>query len=202
MDSGDSPALPKHMTYSKSNVPILGAFIDYVVTSFQYLKNKTFTNAVQLNPKSSRSTLSATFLAAAFNYKTVDVTSALKSAAPNGVDCYFDNVGGEISSLIINQMNDFGRVSVCGSISSYNDANNPTATILQPALNGKQIRVEGFNAGRWYDNWSEAFGELTKWIKNGQLKAREHVTEGFENIYDAFVGMLQGENVGKAVIKI
>lgn len=138
----------------------------------------------------------------AFNYKNVDVALALKSAAPNGVDCYFDNVGGEISSVIINQMNDFGRVSVCGSISSYNDANTPVATMIQPALNVKQIRVEGFIVGRWADHWSEAFAELTKWINNGDLKAREQVTEGFENIYDAFVGMLKGENVGKAVVKI
>lgn len=138
----------------------------------------------------------------AFNYKSVDITAVLKSAAPNGVDCYFDNVGGEMSSLIIQQMNNFGRVSVCGSISSYNDANIPLATILQPSLVTKQIKIEGFIVGRWFEHWSEAFGELTKWIKSGQLKTREHVTEGFENIYDAFVGMLQGENVGKAVVKI
>lgn len=138
----------------------------------------------------------------ALNYKNVDVAVALKSAAPNGVDCYFDNVGGELSSTIINQMNLFGRVSVCGSISSYNDVNIPVATIIQPSVVSKQIRVEGFLVGRWADHWPEAFAELTKWIKSGNIQTKEHVTEGFENIYDAFVGMLKGENVGKAVVKI
>ncbi|CAH2267547.1 prostaglandin reductase 1-like [Pararge aegeria] len=140
----------------------------------------------------------------AFNYKTVDVQKVLKKAAPKGVDCYFDNVGGEISSIIIGQMNDFGRVAVCGSISSYNDdfAKLPKATILQIPLVMKQLKIEGFLAPRWRDRWSEAFSDLYKWIKSGDLKTREHVTEGFDKLYDAFIGMLNGENIGKALVKI
>uniref|UniRef100_A0A2A4J403 Prostaglandin reductase 1 n=1 Tax=Heliothis virescens TaxID=7102 RepID=A0A2A4J403_HELVI len=140
----------------------------------------------------------------AINYKTADVSAALKEAAPKGVDCYFDNVGGELSSIIINQMNDFGRVSVCGSISSYNadPANVPKAPILQPALVFKQLKIEGFLVWRWMNRQSEAHAQLIKWIKSGQLNPREHITEGFENIFDAFVGILNGENVGKAVIKL
>lgn len=140
----------------------------------------------------------------AFNYKTVDVFKVLKEAAPKGIDCYFDNVGGEISSIIINQMNDFGRVSVCGSISSYNeDASKlPKATILQIAIVLKQLKIEGFLAPRWRDRWSEAFVDLSKWIRSSELKTREHITEGFDNIFDAFLGMLNGDNTGKAVVKI
>ncbi|XP_045768623.1 prostaglandin reductase 1-like [Maniola jurtina] len=140
----------------------------------------------------------------AFNYKTVDVQKVLKEAAPKGIDCYFDNVGGEISSIIISQMNDFGRVSVCGSISAYNDdvSKLPKAPILQLAIVSKQLKIEGFLAPRWRDRWSEAFVDLSKWIKSGELKSREHVTEGFDNIFDAFIGMLNGENTGKAVVKI
>ncbi|CAH2267548.1 prostaglandin reductase 1-like [Pararge aegeria] len=140
----------------------------------------------------------------AFNYKTVDVQKVLKEAAPKGIDCYFDNVGGEISSIIISQMNDFGRVAVCGSISSYNDdfTKLPKATILQIALVMKQLKIQGFLAPRWRDRWSEAFSDLSKWIKSGDLKTREHVTEGFDKLYDAFIGMLNGENIGKAVVKI
>ncbi|KAJ0177360.1 hypothetical protein K1T71_007369 [Dendrolimus kikuchii] len=140
----------------------------------------------------------------AFNYKTVDVTAALKQAAPKGIDCYFDNVGGEISSLILNQMNEFGRVAVCGSISSYNENPNevPKATILQPTLVFKQLKVEGFIVWRWFDRWSEAFAELVGWIASGKLKTPEHVTEGFENLFDAFSGMLSGDNFGKAVVKV
>uniref|UniRef100_A0A2A4J3P3 Prostaglandin reductase 1 n=1 Tax=Heliothis virescens TaxID=7102 RepID=A0A2A4J3P3_HELVI len=140
----------------------------------------------------------------AINYKTADASAALKKAAPKGVDCYFDNVGGELSSIIINQMNEFGRVSVCGSISSYNSnpSNLPKAPILQPALVYKQLKIEGFIWWRWISRQSEAHTQLVKWIKGGQVKIREHITEGFENIFDAFLGMLKGENVGKAVVKL
>lgn len=139
-----------------------------------------------------------------FNYKTVDANAALKEAAPNGVDCYFDNVGGELSSIIMGQMNSFGRVAVCGSISSYNDdpSQMPKATILQPAVVSMQLKVEGFLVPRWLDRWPEAFADLVKWIKNGEIKTREHITEGFDKVYDAFVGMLAGENVGKAIVKV
>ncbi|XP_028169764.1 prostaglandin reductase 1-like [Ostrinia furnacalis] len=140
----------------------------------------------------------------AFNYKTVDVLKSLKEAAPNGVDCYFDNVGGEISSVILSQMNDYGRTSVCGSISAYNEdpKQMPKATIIQPALVFRQLKVEGFLVWRWDGRWHEAFADLVAWIKSGKLKTREHVTEGFDKLYDAFVGMLAGENTGKAVVKV
>ena len=138
----------------------------------------------------------------AINYKTADIAAALKEAAPKGVDCYFDNVGGDLSSTIINQMNDYGRVSVCGAISSYNEANLPKAPILQPSLVFHQLKIEGFLVWRWLDRFPEAFAEIIKWIQSGQLVPREHITEGFENIPNAFLGMLKGENVGKAVIKL
>ncbi|KAL0841449.1 hypothetical protein ABMA28_015131 [Loxostege sticticalis] len=145
----------------------------------------------------------------AFNYKTVDVVKALKEAAPEGIDCYFDNVGGEISSAIISQMRPFGRVSIIGSISAYNGSgvndysNLPKATILQPFLLLNQITVQGFvYLNVEFSRWLESFDDFKKWIKSGQLKAPEHVTEGFDNLYDAFVGMLAGENFGKAVVKV
>lgn len=140
----------------------------------------------------------------ALNYKTVDVSLALKESAPNGIDCYYDNVGGEISSQIMSQMNDFGRVAICGSISSYNENlnNSPKASIIQPSVVFKQLKIEGFIVSRWLEHWSEAFSNLTEWILSGKLKVREHTTEGFDNIYDAFVGMLAGENYGKAVVKV
>ncbi|XP_026487162.1 prostaglandin reductase 1-like [Vanessa tameamea] len=140
----------------------------------------------------------------AINYKTADVQKALQAAAPNGVDCYFDNVGGEISSIIMGQMNKRGRVSVCGSISAYNadPTQIPKATILQPSIVFKELRIEGFVVQRWLDRWPEAITQLITWIKMGQLKPAEHVTVGFDKIFDAFVGMLAGENTGKAVVKI
>ncbi|KAL0841450.1 hypothetical protein ABMA28_015132 [Loxostege sticticalis] len=145
----------------------------------------------------------------AFNYKTVDVVKVLKEAAPDGIDCYFDNVGGEISSAIISQMRPLGRVTVLGSISAYNEnglydySTLPKVTILQPFILMNQITVQGFSyANVDFSRWPGAFDDLTKWIKSGQLKAPEHITEGFDNLYDAFVGMLAGENFGKSVVKV
>lgn len=140
----------------------------------------------------------------AFNYKKVDITVALKESAPKGVDCYFDNVGGNLSSSVIKEMNLYGRVAVCGSISAYNEdpTKMPKAAILQPSIVFKQLKIEGFIVWRWADRWIEALGELAKWVGSGQIKAREHVTEGFDNLFEAFVGMLNGENSGKAVVKV
>lgn len=101
-------------------------------------------------------------------------------------------------------MNTFGRVVCCGSISSYNSDPNdmPKVTVLQQYIIMKQIKLEGFNVSRWRHKWHEAFTKILEWIESGQLKIREHVTEGFDNVFDAFVGMLSGDNFGKAVIKV
>lgn len=139
----------------------------------------------------------------AINYKKGDMRAALREAAPMGVDCYFDNVGGELSSVIINQMNLYGRIAVCGSISSYNlDAKDmPKVPILQPQLVFKQLKMEGFLVWRWADRWMEGITEMHKWIKAGHIKYHETVTKGFENMPTAFIEMLRGANTGKAVIK-
>lgn len=101
-------------------------------------------------------------------------------------------------------MKTFGRVSVCGSIASYNYDREklPTTTILQPAILWNQLRVEGFIVHRWASRWMEGIEKNLKWIKEGKLKYKETVTEGFDNMFEAFVGMLNGENVGKAIVKV
>nr|CAD7458843.1 unnamed protein product [Timema tahoe] len=138
----------------------------------------------------------------AFNYKTENPTLVLKQAAPEGVDCYFDNAGGELSSSILNRMNQGGRIAVCGSTSSYNAVNKlPLAPVVQPALISKELKMEGFTVKRWNDRWEEGIKQNIKWVKEGKLKYRETVTEGFENMPKAFIGMLRGENTGKAVVK-
>ncbi|GBP59388.1 Prostaglandin reductase 1 [Eumeta japonica] len=138
----------------------------------------------------------------AFNYKTVNIRATLKDAAPKLVDCYFDNVGGEISSAIMYHMNNYGRVAVCGSISSYNDVSLPKVTILQPAIVMKELKVEGFLVTRWADRWDEGIMANHKWLQEGRLKYQEKVYHGFDNMVDALVGMLRGENTGKAVVKV
>ncbi|CAK1580400.1 unnamed protein product [Parnassius mnemosyne] len=138
----------------------------------------------------------------AFNYKTVDIKAALRESAPNRVDCYFDNVGGEISSTIMSYMNKNGRVAVCGSISSYNDAVLPKVTILQPAIVFKELKVEGFLVNRWADRWSEGIKANLAWLREGKLQYQEKVYHGFDNMVEALVGILRGENIGKAVVKV
>ncbi|KAG6452763.1 prostaglandin reductase 1 [Manduca sexta] len=138
----------------------------------------------------------------AFNYKTTDIRSALREGAPKRVDCYFDNVGGEISSTIMSYMNKYGRVAVCGSISSYNDPQPPKVTILQPAIVFKELKVEGFLVDRWINRWEEGVKANLDWLHDGKLKYQEKIYEGFDNMVEALVGMLRGENTGKAVVKV
>ncbi|KAJ0176536.1 hypothetical protein K1T71_007715 [Dendrolimus kikuchii] len=138
----------------------------------------------------------------AFNYKTVDIKAALKEGAPNRVDCYFDNVGGEISSRIINYMNKYGRVAVCGSISSYNEASLPKVTILQPAIVYNELKIEGFLVDRWINRWEEGINANLNWLQNGKLKYQEKVYHGFDNMVNALIGLLRGENTGKAIVKV
>ncbi|XP_056636317.1 prostaglandin reductase 1-like [Diorhabda sublineata] len=134
------------------------------------------------------------------NYKTDDIAEILKKLAPNGVDCYFDNVGGKISSIVISQMNVFGRVSICGTISGYNEKSE--APFIGMHIFDKQIRIEGFLVTRWVERWNEGIEQNIEWIKDGKLKYRETITEGFENMFKAFVEMLKGVNVGKAIVKM
>ncbi|KAJ8925535.1 hypothetical protein NQ315_009374 [Exocentrus adspersus] len=133
------------------------------------------------------------------NYKTEDLDKRLTELCPEGVDCYFDNVGGETSSIVLSHMNLFGRISVCGSISGYNEL--VKATPVQRYVVPKQLRMEGFVINRWMDRWPEAIQQNLKWVNEGKLKYRETVTEGFENMFTAFVEMLKGSNFGKAIVK-
>jgi NADPH-dependent curcumin reductase CurA len=141
-----------------------------------------------------------------FNYKSESPFTALPRLAPKGIDIYFENVGGDHLEAAIQNMNDHGRIPVCGMISNYN-----TPAEEQPAIRGltnliwKQIRMEGFIQsnplyGPAYTK--EHQEKLGQWLAEGSVKAKQHVTEGIENAGEALVGMLQGKNFGKAVLKI
>jgi len=137
----------------------------------------------------------------AINYKNGDMAKALKEAAPKGVDCYFDNVGGELSATIISQMNLYGRISVCGAISGYNDQEFQVPA-PQKFFVFNQLKMEGFIVWRWADRWIEGILEVAKLIHSGKVKYHETITQGFENTPKAFIDMLRGKNSGKAVVKI
>ncbi|XP_044264315.1 prostaglandin reductase 1-like [Tribolium madens] len=135
------------------------------------------------------------------NYKDVDFETKLEGVTPNGVDCYFDNVGGEIASIVLTRMNEFGRISVCGAVSGYNNDFSIKASPIQYLMIRKQLKMEGFNVYRWQERWFEGISQNMKWIQEGKLQYRETLTEGFHNMVKAFIAMLEGRNVGKAVVK-
>merc|ERR1719348_1015933 len=140
----------------------------------------------------------------AFNYKKSGVAESLAEAAPNGVDCYFDNVGGEMSVAVIEAMNVRGRVAVCGGISHYNEVGGYSkVTDILPLTIGKQIRMEGFLAHRWAGKrWGEGVQAMAGWIVKGDIKPRETVVDGFENMPQAFMGLFTGANTGKMIVKV
>ncbi|XP_067436224.1 prostaglandin reductase 1-like [Thunnus thynnus] len=139
----------------------------------------------------------------AFNYKTVgSLEEALKKASPEGYDCYFENVGGPFFSVALQQMRHFGRIAVCGSISMYNDTTPQTGPYPHPTMIFKQLKMEGFLQSRWEHKHPESLKRLIGWLKEGKLQCREHITKGFENMPAGFMGMLKGENIGKAIIAV
>lgn len=139
----------------------------------------------------------------AFNYKTVDsLEEALRKASPEGYDCFFENVGGPFSTAALQQMKNFGRIAVCGAISTYNDTVPQTGPFPHLTMIFKQIKMEGFMQSRWEHKHPESLKRLMGWLKEGKLQCREHVTKGFEKMPAAFMGILHGENIGKAIVAV
>jgi NADPH:quinone reductase len=140
---------------------------------------------------------------AAFNYKTAEnYVSALKELCPAGIDCYFDNVGGEITDAVFPVLNPRSRISVCGQISQYNAQKRDPGLRILIYLLSKQARAEGFLVYQFADRYPEGIAQMARWIKDGKLKYREQIVEGFENTPAAFIGMLKGENIGKMLVKV
>jgi prostaglandin reductase 1 len=136
-----------------------------------------------------------------FNYKKVDLAKSLKEAAPNGVDCFFDNVGGTFAITVYEHMNQFGRICQCGSISSYNNTKVNMVPEFLGIFTFKELCLRGFYVSRTFPKWPEANKIMGQWIKEGKLKFRETVVDGFENMPQAFMDLLDGKNVGKMIVK-
>ena len=140
---------------------------------------------------------------AAMNYKdTEDYAAALADAAPDGVDAYYDNVGGEITDAVFENLNERASVGVCGQISLYNAEETPVGPRKLQTVLTKRATVEGFLVGDFAARFEEATRRLGSWIESGDLQYRETVTEGLENAPDAFLGLFDGENVGKQLVKV
>jgi NADPH-dependent curcumin reductase CurA len=140
---------------------------------------------------------------AAFNYKdTPDPYAKLKELCPNGIDVYFDNVGGEISDAAMRLINTRARVAVCGQISQYNSPQPQMGPRWMGQLIVKQAKVEGFLVFQFADRYEEGLRQLSTWLREKRIKYHEEVAEGLENAPKAFIGMMQGSNIGKQLVKV
>ncbi|CAL9308350.1 NADP-dependent oxidoreductase [Streptomyces pseudogriseolus] len=139
---------------------------------------------------------------AAFNYKNGPVSEQLRAAAPDGVDVYFDNVGGDHLEAAIGSLNRDGRIAVCGAISVYNNTEPAPGPKNLARLIQTRGRIEGFLVGDHYDLQPQFVEEVGAWIRSGELKYRETVVEGIENNLEAFLGVLRGDNTGKMIVKL
>ncbi|OWP64482.1 NADP-dependent oxidoreductase [Hymenobacter amundsenii] len=138
----------------------------------------------------------------AINYKTADVPAALAAAAPNGVDCYFDNVGGPITDAVYDLLNKHARIAICGQISMYNATEVPMGPRPESKLLKTSTKLQGFIVSDYLSRWPEGVKQLGEWYGQGKLQFEETVTDGFEQIPAAFLGLFQGDNTGKAVVKV
>src|SRR5665647_123936 len=139
---------------------------------------------------------------AAINYKTeVNIAGALAAACPDGVDVYFDNVGGEISDAVISQINKGARIVICGQISLYNATSQPVGPRIQPTILKRSALMQGFIVNNYALRFPEGFKALVGWVGTGQLKYNNTTYHGFEKLPEAFIALFQGKNLGKLIVE-
>ena len=138
----------------------------------------------------------------AFDYREQPVRKALAEAAPDGIDIYFDNVGGDSLEAAIGALRTYGRIVACGSISRYNDVEASAGPRNMFMVVTKRLLMQGYIINDHYDRFPEFFARAHEWVRDGKLRYRETVIEGIENAPRAFLGLLRGENVGKMLVKV
>lgn len=137
------------------------------------------------------------------NYNTSkDIRAEIAKAAPNGVDIYYDNVGGPISDAVLFSINKFARMVICGAISVYNNTELPTGLSVQPFLVKNSALMQGFIVSNYADKFPEAMTHLSGWLAEGKLNYTETIVDGFDNIPKAFIDLFDGKNTGKMIVKI
>ncbi|WP_175940297.1 NADP-dependent oxidoreductase [Caballeronia sp. BCC1704] len=137
---------------------------------------------------------------ACVDYKAGNLRDDLKAAAPNGVDGYFENVGGEVLDAVLARMNAFGRIALCGMISGYDG--KPLPMKAPALLLTQRLKLQGFIVSEHMDVWPQALNELGAAVASGKLKYRETIAEGIESAPEAFLGLLRGKNFGKQLVKL
>jgi NADPH-dependent curcumin reductase CurA len=139
---------------------------------------------------------------AAFNYKDAAVRHQLRSAAPDGIDVYFDNVGADHLEAAIGALRKYGRVAMCGAIAHYNETEPPAAPRNLAAAIGKELTLRGFIVSNHSDRMPAFAAEMGGWLREERITWQETVVDGIENAPGAFIGLLRGENTGKMVIRL
>lgn len=139
---------------------------------------------------------------AAIDYKSSDFATQLEATVPDGVDVYFENVGGAVSDEVFKHLNQFARVPVCGAISSYNADVEELGPRIQGTLVKNQALMQGFVVAQFSDYFKEAQEQLSQWITEGKIKAEFTIDEGFDQVPTAFRKLFTGENFGKQIVKV
>ena len=138
---------------------------------------------------------------ACVNYKVDDLVPALAAACPAGVDIYFENVGGAVLAAVLRVLNRGARIPLCGLISDYNATANPGGPNLRPLLVHRAM-IKGFIVSDHYDRFPAFLQECTPLVASGRLKYREDIVEGLESAPSAFIGLFQGRNFGKLIVRV
>ena len=140
---------------------------------------------------------------AAINYKTTgDLREAVAAACPDGVDVYFDNVGGPITDAVLVHINFRARIPICGQISQYNNETPELGPRFMPLLLINRARMEGFIITDFAERWGEGLTQMGEWLAQGKLKYKEDIVKGLENAPQAMIGLLQGANFGKQLVQL
>jgi len=138
---------------------------------------------------------------ACVSYRVPDLAAVLRDACPNGVDVYFDNVGGDVLKAVLRVVNPFARIPLCGIISQYNAAEPPPGPNLGPVLVNR-VTIRGFIVSDHVDRMPQFLADCGRWVREGRLKYREDVVEGLDRAPEAFIGLLRGRNVGKMLVQV
>lgn len=138
---------------------------------------------------------------ACVDYKAGKLLDDLRAACPDGVDCYFENVGGVVMDTVLRVLNPFSRVALCGLISDYNTTEPYGITNIRSILVNR-VKVQGFIVSDRMDMFQRALPKLARMVATGKIKYRETVAEGLHAAPKAFIGMLKGENLGKQLVKL
>ena len=143
---------------------------------------------------------------ACVSHLSEDLPAELAAACPEGVDVYFENVGGKVFEAVVPLLNDFARIPVCGRIATYNDSEPPQGPNQVPRLMGltlvRRLTFRGFIVFDHVEHEADFLRDVGSWVRSGEVKYREHVVDGLENAVTAFQGLFRGDNFGKLLVRV